>query len=159
VNLHSVSQRITAYSDYIMSKCLTYTYFFVLTNASLASLKCVFPAFFSFSKSSSVHLIGEDRLPEDVCSHPRRLRYSSRFKPPAQSILQCTGCHGYAIFYSQLVTRNNLNFPNSKQQEAQLSLGWGRPYWLSRTLKVIQDRWFFVIWKDVCHFLLVINSK
>jgi len=29
--------------------------------------------------------------------------------------------------------------------EAQLSLGWGRPYWLSLTLKVIQGRWF------LCH--------
>jgi len=26
------------------------------------------------------------------------------------------------------------------QQEAQLSLGWGRPYWLSLTLKVVQGR-------------------
>jgi len=26
-------------------------------------------------------------------------------------------------------------------QEAQLSLRWGRPYWLSLTLKVIQSRW------------------
>jgi len=28
------------------------------------------------------------------------------------------------------------------KQEAQLSLGWGRPYWLSLTLKVIESRWF-----------------
>jgi len=28
------------------------------------------------------------------------------------------------------------------KQEAQLSLEWGRPYWLSLTLKVIQGRWF-----------------
>jgi len=26
--------------------------------------------------------------------------------------------------------------------KVQLSLGWGRPYWLSLTSKVIQGRWF-----------------
>jgi len=29
---------------------------------------------------------------------------------------------------------------NAEQQKAQLLLEWGRPYWLSLTLKVIQGR-------------------
>ena len=28
------------------------------------------------------------------------------------------------------------------KQEAQLYLVWGRPYWLSLTLNIIQGRWF-----------------
>jgi len=47
------------------------------------------------------------------------------------------------------------------QQEAQLSLGWGRSYWLSLTLKVIPYKVddFHFSWKGVCHFLLVNNSN
>jgi len=42
------------------------------------------------------------------------------------------------------------------QQKAQLSLGWGRPYWLSLTLKVIQGRWFLCHLKKSMPLLLVI---
>jgi len=40
-----------------------------------------------------------------------------------------------------------------KKQKTQLPLEWGRPYWLSLTLKVIQGWWFSFHPKGVCHFL------
>jgi len=39
-------------------------------------------------------------------------------------------------------------------QEAQLSLGLGRTYWLSLTLKVIQSRWFSFYLKGRMPFLI-----
>ena len=55
-----------------------------------------------------------------------------------------------------LCIKNQLNRHCLKIKKAQLSLGWGRPYWPWRSSKVDNLQ---VIWKPVCDFLLVINSN